>query len=190
MSVLRVSATAANVSYMNAAVHRLTRLHARRRHAVTLIPAPRYPKTPRDGAGILLRHTDTDGTWVLLGRRTASLGGTWSNLGGSLDAGEAPLAGALRELGEEMLIPAAALIGGTIAHVVTTPKSDGGTYTMFVIDIPTAPRLPRRRDLPWEHTDVAWWFAADLLDGQIALHAGFTACWTHIAPRPLTLVEA
>lgn len=183
---------------MNAAAHRAARLAARRaltalgarwdgltaaRIVIATTPAP---KPPRDGAGVLLRHTDADGTWVLLGRRCNRLGGTWANLGGSLDRDEDALAGALRELSEEMLIGASALIGGTIAQVVTTGKSDGGTYTLFVIDVVDAPRLPRRRDLPWEHTDVAWWHESDLHEMD-HLHAGFAACWSQVTPVARTL---
>ena len=69
---------------------------------------------PRPAAGLLLRYTDRDGVWYLLGKRHRRLGDTWANIGGSLKPGEDPLAGALREFEEELGIDPARLANATI----------------------------------------------------------------------------
>lgn len=132
------------------------------------------PRGPRPAAGLLLRALDTDGHhYVLLGRRHRTLGGTWANFGGSLNTGEAPLAGALRELTEETGISAGDLDGARIAHVI-----DCGTYdipyTLFVVDVP-ADVFDLDANLAWEHTDIMW--CRDDAVADLRLHAGFRRGW-------------
>lgn len=137
-------------------------------------PAADAPKPPRPAAGVLLRCTDFEGDWYLLGLRAPRLGGTWSNIGGSLEPGEHPLVGALRELHEECSVPAAQLVGSRIAQVI-----DCGTekvpYTLFLIDVPA---MIDDAVLGWENDDLAWFPAEEV--PTLDLHAGFARAWTQI----------
>lgn len=130
----------------------------------------------RPAAGVLLRLTDADGDWWLLGKRTARLGGTWSNFGGSLDADETPLAGALRELTEETGITAADLAGATIAAEYQT-GTDAIPYTLFVIDLPAEVNATR---VNREHDDVDWFHGDDV--AALDLHHGLADHWPTIRP--------
>jgi 8-oxo-dGTP pyrophosphatase MutT (NUDIX family) len=141
-------------------------------------PTQRRARAPRPAAGLLIR-THTDGAdWYLLGKRTRTLGGCWSNFGGSLEPGEHPLAGALREFDEEAAVGAAALVGCTVAAVI-----DSGTpevpYTLFVLDAPPH-LLDVEVALQWEHDDVAW-FRADAIS-DLHLHHGFRRAWVALPP--------
>lgn len=145
------------------------------RHTVS---RPRYPRrpalAPQPAAGVLCRYTDHEGTWILLGLRAPFLGGCWANLGGSLDAGEEPLTGALREFHEETLLPVAALVGATISAVLDCGDA-AKPYTMFVLDVP---RYFDGMDCGWEHDDLAWWHTDDVADQR--LHPKFAAAWAEL----------
>ncbi len=132
--------------------------------------APR-PRTPRPAAGLLLRFTDADGRWYLLGKRHRDLGGTWANIGGSLDPGEGALVGALREFTEELGLPPQALRGATIDRVVEA-GDEAVPYTLFVLDVPTAFDDAR---LSWEHTDLFWFLESEV--ATLKLHPAFRAEW-------------
>lgn len=131
----------------------------------------RWRPRPRPAAGLLLRHTDAEGTWVLLGLRAPELGGTWSNIGGSLDRGEDPLAGALREFTEELDLPVSRLAGATLATTIQS-GDEWVPYTLFVLDVPVAFDDAR---LQWEHDDLAWFHADDV--HTLDLHRGFARAW-------------
>ena len=135
-------------------------------------PAP--TPAPRPAAGLLLRYSDFEGDWYLLGLRSRRLGGTWSNIGGSLNAGEHPLVGALRELHEECEIPTAGLAGARIAQGLQ-PGNDRVPYTLVVIDVPN---LIDDARLGWENDDLAW-FPADEV-ASLELHTGFARAWPEI----------
>lgn len=133
-------------------------------------------RPPRPAAGLLLRHTDADGTWFLLGRRARSLGGTWSNIGGSLNRGEDALAGAIREFAEETSIPAARLTAGRLVASIEC-GTDRVPYTLFVVDVPVA---FDDAVLSWENTDLAWWHVDDV--PTLEVHDGFARAWSEV-PR-------
>lgn len=126
----------------------------------------RSPFRPRPAAGILCRFTDAEGVWYLLGKRHRRLGGTWANIGGSLHAGEAAFAGAVREFGEELSIDAERL-GATIAGVI-----ECGTrrvpYTLFILDVPCC---FDDAQLSWENDALYGWHAAEV--GRLPLHKVF-----------------
>lgn len=74
------------------------------------------PVRPRPAAGLLLRFTDHEGAWYLLGKRNRRLGGTWANIGGYLKSWETPFAGAQREFLEETAIDVTWLTGLTLGQ--------------------------------------------------------------------------
>lgn len=131
------------------------------------------PKRPKPAAGLLLTHTDETGAlWVLLGLRSPRLGGTWSNIGGSLEHGELPLVAAFREFHEETRIPANRLLGGQLTAIVDDCGTETRPYTLYVLEVPEAFDDAR---LGWENDDLAWWSAADV--DSLALHPGFARAW-------------
>lgn len=137
------------------------------------------PPKPRPAAGVLCRYTDADGEqWWLLGERAPRLGGTWANFGGSLEPGEHPLAGAMREFDEELSIRAADLVGSTIVAVVDDCGTDERPYTLFVIDVPAA---FDNGILQWEHTDAAWWPTDEV--AALSLHRGFARAWSTLVDK-------
>lgn len=110
-------------------------------------------------AGVLLRHLDDEGEpWFFVARRSewCHEGGTWAVPGGALNAGEAPLDGALREFGEE--------IGhGPGAHTVAIVHEDdhgGWSYWTLVLDV--AERFEPPTELHWETAEVRWVRAHEL----------------------------
>jgi 8-oxo-dGTP pyrophosphatase MutT (NUDIX family) len=110
-------------------------------------------------AGVLLRHVDDDGEpWFFVARRSELCheGGTWAVPGGALDAGEAPLDGALREFTEE--------IGhAPEEHTVTIVHEDdhgGWSYWTLVLDVPA--RFEPPTVLHWETAEVRWVTAHEL----------------------------
>ncbi len=132
------------------------------------------PKRP--AAGVLLHLTDHEGDWYLLGKRSKRLGGTWANIGGSLEPDEAPLSGALRELWEEAGVPATTISGSAIRRVVESrmPGTEA-IYTLFVLDVNlTVEQVPVDPD-PAEMSEAAWWHA-DAISG-LRLHPGFREQW-------------
>lgn len=143
-------------------------------------PVPNAPApAPRPAAGILLTHTDRHGQpWVLLGQRSRRLGGTWCNIGGSLEPGEAALAGALREFHEELGIDVTALVGGTIVAVIDDCGTPLKPYTLFVIDVPKA---FDDAVLGWENDDLAWFHPDDV--ATLNLHDKFAGAWATLRAR-------
>ena len=133
--------------------------------------APRKPRSPRPAAGLLPRYTDDTGVWVLLGLRALSLGGTWSNIGGSLEPDEAPLAGAAREFTEEVGLPVTALGPAGIAAAVSC-GTESTPYTLFVVDVTVC---IDDAVLGWENDDLCWWRVEDV--AGLRLHAGFRRAW-------------
>lgn len=131
----------------------------------------RSVSTPRPAAGLLLRHTDGEGRWYLLGKRHRRLGGTWANIGGSLKPGESPLVGAVREFHEEVGVDLTRLDPGTIAEVVEC-GTQRVPYTLFIVDVAT--RF-HDAELSWENDELAWWHADDV--GTLCLHEGFARAW-------------
>lgn len=136
------------------------------------------PKPPRPAAGLLLRFTDAEGDWWLLGKRTRRLGGTWSNIGGSLEPDETPLAGALREFYEELDVEVAAIAGGRVTAEVQC-GDERVPYTLFVVDVPVC---FDDADLSWEHDDLAWFPTLEVDDLAVRdrLHRGFARAWLTI----------
>lgn len=140
---------------------------------------PAAPRGPRPAAGLLLTHVDRHGVaWILLGKRCRQLGGTWANIGGSLDPGEAPLVGALREFHEELNVPAAALVGSMIMQVIESGTAEK-PYSLFVLDCPV---VIDDAELGWENDDLAWFRAdeVDRLARKGRLHPRFALAWTYL----------
>ncbi len=129
----------------------------------------------RPAAGLLLRYTDQDGSWYLLGKRHRRLGGTWANIGGSLKPGEVPLRGAMREFQEELAVDVTELIGATITNVLECGTKQV-PYTMFVIDVA---EWFDDAELSWENDKLYWWHAQEI--DSLRLHAGFARAWTALS---------
>ncbi len=106
----------------------------------------RRRKTRPDGAGVLI--TDGSRSLLLLRADEVSEPLTWGIPGGSLEPGELPLHGALREVAEEIGdLPRPGILAGQ----VTTPSGDGRTFTTFVwlVDPEILDHYTPR--LNWEH---------------------------------------
>ncbi len=89
-------------------------------------------------AGLLVIHTDTDGTTRHLLQHRARIvqkALTWGIPGGALNYGESPMDGALREAGEEMQ-PELAYLTHRFTFV---DDHDGWSYHTVVMDSPTMP---------------------------------------------------
>lgn len=146
----------------------MTRGNRRRRR-------PAGPPRPRPGAGLLLRYTDHEGAWYLLGKRNRRLGGTWANVGGYLKPWETPFAGAQREFLEETAIDVAWLTGVTLAQELECGTS-AVPYTLFVLDVATC---LDHAVLTWENEDLCWWHADAI--GELPLHTGFARGWCRVS---------
>lgn len=118
-------------------------------------------------AGVLFRHTDDDGTReYLLQKRGAAVdeGGTWGIPGGALEEHEDPVAGAFREVNEEMgRVPDAEVVG---TH--TYSPADDWSYTTIVAEVP---KVFRPDTSNWE-VDQHRWFTVDEMRGA-NLHPAF-----------------
>lgn len=127
-------------------------------------------------SGVVFVHRDTDqdnAAQVMLQKRSAMAheGGTWSCAGGALDEGEDPLAGALREAGEEVgEIPDGWSLTG---HTVFAPATDW-SYTTFVVEV--TERFGS--SVNFETDAVGWWTPAEVT--ELPLHAGFAAAWPEL----------
>lgn len=135
------------------------------------------PSGPRPAAGLLLRYTDHEGVWYLLGKRHRRLGGTWANIGGYLKPGETPLVGAQRECLEEIGIDVAWLTGVSISHVLEC-GDPAVPYTLFVIDVVTC---FNNAELSWENDELYWWHADEIK--ALPLHPGFARAWDKLRPH-------
>lgn len=124
-------------------------------------------------AGVVFVVRFPDGPRVMLQKRSqfAHEGGTWSCAGGALDAGEDPLAGALREASEEVgAIPDDISV---IGETVFAPADDW-SYTTFVVEVPGE----FGRSMNFE-TDAIAWDTPDEVEER-PLHAGFAAAWPEL----------
>ncbi len=128
----------------------------------------------RPAAGLLLRYTNQDGAWYLLGKRHRRLGGTWANIGGSLKPGEAAIRGAMREFQEELAVDVTELAGAEIADVLEC-GTERVPYTLFVLDVAS---WFDNAELSWENDELYWWHADDI--ATLTLHAGFARAWAEL----------
>ncbi|NHI16515.1 NUDIX domain-containing protein [Microbacterium excoecariae] len=138
------------------------------------------------GAAGLLAHDPARG--VLLQHRVgwSHFGGTWGIPGGALHEGETPLAGALREAGEEAGVPRGSVVPRA-EHVYDV--ADLWRYTTVIADV-AEPFEPVISDP--ESLELAW-VPVDEVD-QLELHPGFAASWptlrAALGVRPVVLVDA
>lgn len=164
---------------------------------------PRRPHGPRDpgdawviapdgtrywgrfGAAGLLAFDPARG--VLLQHRVSwsHFGGTWGLPGGALHEGESPMAGALREAGEEAGVPAELIR----PRVVSVLDLGYWSYTTLVgeAETPFEPTIsdPESYALEWVPTELV---------AERELHPGFGAAWPRLrealAVRPAVVVDA
>jgi 8-oxo-dGTP diphosphatase len=136
----------------------------------------------RFGAAGLLAHDPARG--VLLQHRVgwSHYGGTWGIPGGAIQQGETPVAGALREAGEEAGVPGASL------RLLETSVLDLEIwrYTTVLAEV-VAPFEPVVADA--ESLELRW-VPVDEVAG-LPLHPGFAASWTALRERlahPLVLL--
>lgn len=124
-------------------------------------------------AGVVFVHRSTNEVAVMLQLRSgfAHEGGTWSCAGGALDAGETPLAGALREAEEE--VGRAPTGHHQIGEHVFAPAVDW-TYTTVVVEVPQ--RFGASMNF---ETDAVEWVPVEHVECR-ALHPGFAAAWPHL----------
>lgn len=124
-------------------------------------------------AGVVFVVRFPDGPRVMLQQRSpfAHEGGTWSCAGGALDAGEAPLDGALREAAEEVG-PAPEPL--TVLGSTVFAPSDDWAYTTFVVEVPHEFGASMNFE-----TDAVAWDAPDEVERR-PLHAGFAAAWPEL----------
>jgi len=125
-------------------------------------------------AGLLLRTTGDDGSpLVLLQHRAAWThhGDTWGLPGGARASWETPEQAALRETGEEVVLP---LTGVTVQRVHADDHG-GWTYWTVVAWLPApTPAVPRNH----ESIRLAWVAMADV--SELSLHPGLAASWLNI----------
>ncbi len=132
-------------------------------------------------AGLLVRHTDADGTVAyFLARRSEHChrGGTWAIPGGALDGGEEPLEGALREFREEIGVA----LDRFELDVVYEDDHGGWSYTTYILDVDE--RFEPPGPLSWETSEVRWVTPDEL--GGLELFDAFDAALTHLGLQPDT----
>ena len=115
-------------------------------------------------AGMLLRHVDDDGVdRYLLARRASWVhrgNGQWSVPGGAIDAGEEPVAAALREFDEEIgRLPEGWRLVGIRADTL-----DGGSWTYYTCCAEVQERLEYVSTLSPENDEAGWFTRAELAD--------------------------
>lgn len=126
------------------------------------------------GAGVLVRHTDENGTKRYFMQQRAKhvdQGGTWSTPGGGIDPGESVTDAAHREVQEEIGdIP----VPLTHSHTVTADYGDWKYHTV-VMDSPE--RFVPGGSGSHAHEDAGnGWYTADEI-GKMPLHPGFARSW-------------
>jgi 8-oxo-dGTP diphosphatase len=124
-------------------------------------------------SGVVFVVRFPDGPRVMLQKRSqfAHEGGTWSCAGGALDAGEEPLAGALREASEEVgEIPDGINVLGSTVFA----PADDWSYTTFVVEVPGEFGASMNFE-----TDAVAWDTPDDVERR-PLHAGFAAAWPEL----------
>jgi 8-oxo-dGTP pyrophosphatase MutT (NUDIX family) len=114
-------------------------------------------------AGLLVRHTDDQGTRrYLLQQRTTSGDvteqGTWSTPGGALHAGESPEQGAMREATEEL-----GHLHPEMTHAGTHVNDHGGwRYHTVVMDSPERFEPPGHGGTSWETEGHGWFTPGEM----------------------------
>jgi len=132
----------------------------------------------RAGAAGLLVHRDgDDGPELLLQHRAlwSHHGGTWGTPGGALHVDETPEQGALREVEEELGLPARDLVLGA-----RSVDDHGGWAYTTVLARPVGDLDPSRLRLDGESTGVAWVPLAGL--HQVTLHPGLAGSMDRLRP--------
>ena len=132
-------------------------------------------------AGLLLRDRAGGRDRVVLQHRAgwSHQGNTWGVPGGARDSDETPVAGALRETGEEAGIdPAAVRPTGLVVD------DHGGWSYSTVLGEPRGPVDPRptggeSEEVRWVDTDAV---------PALPLHPGFAAVWPRLRAAPAALV--
>jgi len=143
---------------------------------------------PRGAAGVLAWTQANGRVYVLLALRSHEVqhGGTWSTIGGAIDAGESPWQAAARELREEVegIHPADGLI--TASWTEPCPAGCGWAYSTFMLQVPAlVPVRVRPGRSSWETVTVAW-VPLDRVAARRRLHPGLQAAW----PRLARFIEA
>lgn len=124
-------------------------------------------------AGMLIRHTDRDGTVrYLLQKRSPYVqhGGTWSVPGGAILPGDTPLDTGIHETEEE--IGAIPDVKPVRAIVV---QHGGWAYTTIIADAPHMFEPEGSGSTEWESSGTDWLTADELAD--VKLHPGFASTW-------------
>ena len=134
-------------------------------------------------AGILLRHTDSDGVeWFLLAKRAAWVhrgNGEWSVPGGAIDSHEDPVTAALREFDEEIGgVPNGFALVGVLEDAVAPGD---WSYHTCCADVAEQPHY--EATLSPENDEARWWRRDDL--PHIPLFAPFA----ELLPRLLALYD-
>jgi 8-oxo-dGTP diphosphatase len=117
-------------------------------------------------AGILVRHTDDDGTVsFFLARRSefCHRGGTWAIPGGARNQDEDALAAALREFAEEIGVPLHEH-EFEMAHIHEDDHG-GWSYTTIVLDV--AEQFPPPTSFNWETAEARWVSAGELAELEL-----------------------
>lgn len=142
----------------------------------------------RGAAGLLIRHTDLEGTHhYLLQQRSKHVDhpGTYSIPGGAIEKGETPFAAGTREGDEEL--------GGLpeLGHIGTHSNDHGGwSYHTVIADSPE--KFTPGEDGTHSHeADGHKWFTAKQIDDMHeggGLHPGFAESWPEVRHRAETEV--
>lgn len=118
---------------------------------------------PYGAAGLVL--VDASGSLLLAHRSEfVHFGGTWSFPGGALEAGETPVDAALRELGEEVGVPAAA-----VTVVSSVPGADHGVWRYTYVLGRLGPQWTEVPLTPNWETEAVKWVAPAHLE-ELPLH--------------------
>lgn len=142
----------------------------------------------RGAAGLLVRHTDLEGTHhYLLQQRAKNVDhpGTWSTPGGAIEQGESPFAAGTREGNEELgdLPP--------LGHVGTHSNDHGGwSYHTVIADSPEKFTPTGEGSHAHESTGHGWFTAPqiDAMGESNELHPGFAESWPEVRHRAETEV--